>query len=179
MRLPTYLILLFILSACNATAPSSTPPPSKERVHTWARNTVDKLSAESPTHKDFQAYLDNVVISESFDYSQYNLKYDPKSNKDVIIQETDRVFLRNIGVISVLGEYCKLEWNKKNFLPMMQWQRKFVTQSERNGYYIAIVGFTHGFTMGKMDNYIEDNDIHCDDITPTLKDNLFADNFLP
>jgi hypothetical protein len=49
------------------------------------------------------------------------------------------------ATISVLAEHCQLDWEKRNFIPLMRHHRETLKMSERQ---MALVGLLHGITMG-------------------------------
>ncbi len=117
------------------------------------------------------------MILDNVDFSELNLNYDKNSNMQVALGYADKKFLRDAGVISSVAEYCDLEWDEKQFLPMMQWQRLSVPKSEIYGYQIAVVGYIHGLAQGHTDKWLSENEAECGKVREILKGNLFADKF--
>jgi hypothetical protein len=49
------------------------------------------------------------------------------------------------ATISVLAEHCQLDWERRNFIPLMRHHRETLKMTERQ---LALVGLLHGVTMG-------------------------------
>ena len=49
------------------------------------------------------------------------------------------------ATISVLAEHCQLDWERRNFIPLMRHHRETLKMTERQ---MALVGLLHGVTMG-------------------------------
>lgn len=144
-------------------------------VHTWGSQTVASLAEIYPD--SFQAMTEGAIIPNDFDYAKLSLDYDKSSNIDAELSLTEKSFLRDAGVISSIAEFCGMEWNNKNFDPIMAWHRRNLSPLERRGYKIAKTGVTHGFAQGRMDWWLKTNDPHCLKVRSILDGNLFADNF--
>ena len=65
------------------------------------------------------------------------------------------------AVISVIAKHCGLDWQQRNFLPMMKYHRENFQMAARQ---TALIGLLHGITMGMMKKSIEKK--AC---TPSLK----------
>jgi hypothetical protein len=66
--------------------------------------------------------------------------------KPPITIEEARLFMRR-GVLSGMAEPCKLDWQKRNFLPMMTYWRDTMKKTERQ---MALIGLVHGIIQGMM-----------------------------
>ena len=51
------------------------------------------------------------------------------------------------GVISVTAEHCGLDWQRRNFGPLLRHHRETLKLNERQ---LALVGLLHGITMGQV-----------------------------
>ena len=49
------------------------------------------------------------------------------------------------GSLSVVAEHCGLDWQRRNFEPLMKHHRERLRMSERQ---LALVSLLHGITMG-------------------------------
>jgi hypothetical protein len=58
------------------------------------------------------------------------------------------------GIISVLAEHCELDWEKRNFFPLMRHHRETLKMTERQ---MALVGLLHGVTMGAYEETVRKN----------------------
>ena len=69
---------------------------------------------------------------------------DEKADPPLTIPEGRAVIRR--GVLSGIAEHCGLDWQRRNFVPMMAYWRTTVKKSERQ---LALVGVVHGITRGR------------------------------
>jgi len=51
------------------------------------------------------------------------------------------------GTISIMAEHCQLDWERRNFIPLMRHHRETLKMTERQ---MALVGLLHGITMGAL-----------------------------
>jgi hypothetical protein len=51
------------------------------------------------------------------------------------------------ATISTMAEHCELDWERRNFVPLMQHHRE---RLKMNGRQMALVGLLHGVTMGAV-----------------------------
>jgi hypothetical protein len=66
-----------------------------------------------------------------------------KANPPITIDEARLVIRR--GVLSAAAEHCGLDWQRKNFEPMMTYWRHTMKKNERQ---MALIGLTHGIMQG-------------------------------
>jgi len=52
-----------------------------------------------------------------------------------------------VASISTLAEHCQLDWERRNFVPLMRHHREKLRMTERQ---MALVGLLHGITMGAL-----------------------------
>lgn len=67
---------------------------------------------------------------------------DERANPPITIAEARLVIQR--GVLSAAAEHCGLDWQKRNFIPMMAYWR----QTKKNERQMALVGLLHGIMQG-------------------------------
>ena len=145
---------------------------SEAEVIEWARLNLE--TALSQTKQIKPEFFEAALIPSDFEYPKSPADFD-ESGPPQEIATADAEFLRNVGIVSALAEHCQLEWNDRNFLPMMQWQRTRVPQSQRNGHLIYKMGFSHGYAMGTTDRILEHWEVDCDRLKSDLSGKLFAD----
>ena len=133
---------------------------NKPAVYSWSNAQIARLEKIYP-----EAFKERLLAAPSDETNQ--LPFD----------KVDLIFLRDAGIISSVAEFCGLDWAEKNYLPIMQWQRLQVSDSEKNGEKIAIAGALHGAYQGQTDGWLNDNDAKCDQARNVLDGNLFADKF--
>ena len=159
------LCLLFIISTifiygCSENEEKKTLA-TKPSVYEWSGDLIKQLADIYPD--SFQKTLLDPSTTDA--------------NSEVPFNKVELVFLRDAGIISSISEVCDLDWAEKNYLPVMQWQRTLVTEAERNGRKISMVGALHGAYQGQTDNWLQEHDAKCDEAQTILSGNLFADKF--
>jgi hypothetical protein len=55
------------------------------------------------------------------------------------------------AVISTMAEHCRLDWQRRNFEPLMAYHRAKLGMSERQ---VALVGLIHGIAMGAVGDQV-------------------------
>ena len=55
------------------------------------------------------------------------------------------------AVISVTAEHCGLDWQRRNFVPLMKNHRETLRLDDRQ---MALVGLLHGITMGQVGDVV-------------------------
>ncbi|MGJ8558756.1 MAG: hypothetical protein ACSHX3_00830 [Litorimonas sp.] len=161
----------FLVVACTSNA---TDIPDKTVVHAWGIDILNR--AISQTDAIAPSFFDLALIPADFDYS--NVSYVPGNPNSPTEVTTDNIeFLRNIGIVSALLEYCELPWDERNFLPMMQWQRALVPEPDRYGLMIAKIGTTHGYAMGITGKLLNVWQPDCARLKSDLEGHMFADVF--
>jgi len=66
-----------------------------------------------------------------------------RENPPVTIAEARIVILR--GALSAAAEHCGLDWQGRNFVPMMTYWRQNMKKNERQ---MAVIGLLHGIMQG-------------------------------
>ena len=169
-----YIVLIFtlvVLTACEKVTPIAT----KENVKYWSHNTLMSLTSDYPD--SFIEIRQSAVLSKDFNFPKGPEDFGEKADNLFITESLNASLIRDIGLISIIAEHCGLDWNERNFLPMMQWQRNYLPENERKGYKIYVIGVSHGFAMGTASQWIEENPIDCKNVKVNLKNNFFSDVF--
>ena len=163
----------FLFSACN-----SNQKPSFETVYEWSETTLNLVPHEN-NEEEWATFIQSAVLNVSFDavISRMDLEAGKYDERELEIDTKNRQFVRNVGIVSSIADYCELDFDNLNFLPMMQWQRDIVYPQNRQGNEIKYLGFAHGFAMGTTDDWLEDNSIDCDIFSERLLGNFFEDKF--
>jgi hypothetical protein len=68
------------------------------------------------------------------------------------------------ATISIMAEHCQLDWERRNFVPLMRHHRERLKMNERQ---MALVGLLHGITMGALDETVRRNPC-----TPEMKESI-------
>jgi len=167
-------ILLSIVALITAVScQESSPPPDDAEVFAWGKATL--TSAVSQTDRLRPKFFETARIPNDFEYKKTGKDFGEEEFKK--ISESNANFLRDVGIVSALAEYCKLPWNENNFLPMMQWQRTRLPDNERNGLLTYQMAVSHGYAMGITDDVLEHWKPNCDQLKTDLDGKLFADVF--
>lgn len=164
-----FFLALVAASSCQ----QSSPPPDDADVFAWGQTTLAR--AVSQTDRLQPAFFETARIPKDFEYKKTGADFGEENSKQ--ISELNANFLRNVGIVSALAEYCKLPWNEDNFLPMMQWQRTRLPKEERNGLLTYRMAVSHGYAMGITDDVLEHWQPDCDQLKIDLDRKLFADVF--
>lgn len=107
----------------------------------------------------------NLGTAKLLDGSEIGDKVDSLNNP--LISFEVATFVYDVAVISAMAETCALDWEGKNYLPLMQYLRKEQGFSE---YQMAYVGLMHGITMGSYEGTIKQSD--CDDKKEIIRNKL-------
>lgn len=163
-------VALFLIFSCA----QAKKRPSDSEVFAWAR--INLEVAFSQTDRIKPEFFEVTRIPDDFDYAKT-----PESFYEVrpprTITDDNASFLSDVGIVSALAEHCKLQWEERNFLPMMQWQRARLPKSEHRGSLIYRIGVSHGFAMGKTELILKHWKIDCDRFKTDIEGRLFADMF--
>ena len=68
-----------------------------------------------------------------------------KANPPITVAEAHSVILR--ATLSALAERCGLDWQQRNFLPMMAYWRTTQNKNERQ---MSLIGLLHGIMVSKV-----------------------------
>ncbi|WP_427452535.1 hypothetical protein [Litorimonas sp. WD9-15] len=156
--LTIFTLLALVLSSCA----NNEDIPSKQTVHDWSETTLKGMTANQST--DFETFIESVLMTDTTDI--------PKT-----FEALDFTIVIKTGTISSFAEHCGLDYDKNNFDPMMYWQRQHLPESEHSGEKISMIGFFHGYGMGKVDNWLKENEVDCSAMRASLKGQLFKDKF--
>ncbi len=95
-----------------------------------------------------QAALDNIQSARCGSDRCAPATAEEKKNPPLSLAETSQVFGR--GLFSGGGEICGLDWNKRNFQPMVAyWQKQ-----KKNDRQIALIGIIHQISMQQIQKQI-------------------------
>lgn len=170
------MIRLFILTsaivfcACSGSGPVA----SKADVYSWGSENLE--TAMSQTDVVLPKFFEVALVPSDFNYDTVE-DLNVSADEPVSISPDNALFLRDVGIVSALAEYCDLPWNERNFLPMMQWQRAHLSKDERQGVLITRIGFSHGFAMGRTGTLLNVWQPDCTLLRNDLDGRMFADVF--
>ena len=124
--------LLTALFAVDASAQGSSPDPlSDDRVHKFLMLALDNIG---------QARCENNAPCAAATAEE-------KANPPITIEEARLVVRR--AVLSGIAGSCNLDWQKRNFLPMMAYWRSTKKKTERQ---MALITLVHGIMQGMMES---------------------------
>ena len=146
---------------------------SVDDVAEWSAKLLADVSGEVEIYGDA---ANATLLPEDFQFGD-DLRYTGDRGTDRTIPLKDREILRNVGIVSGMAEGCGLDWADRNFLPMMQWQRSRLPESDRNGLYVAKLGASHGVAMQIGSLLTQLPDFDCDSFRAAVDGSMFVDRF--
>ena len=172
MALNKLALLIFIHTFLVTACSKNNPVPNDSDVFAWGHSTLHLTLSQ--TDKISPDFFDLALIPHDYDYSKGKYDSPPTDEK---VNSLNAQFLSHVGIVSSLADYCSLDWNDQNFLPMMQWQRSRPPKQKRNGQLISRIGFAHGYAMGTTDELLKVWQPNCDQLTSDLDGQFFSEKF--
>src|SRR5882672_6903363 len=130
LQLP-FLLVAWVISVGGTLAQDMQPssPFSDEQVHRVLMLALDNIT---------RARCDNVKPCAAATAEE-------KTNPPVSISEARSIMHR--GIISARAEHCGLDWQTRNYAPMLSYWRHGIRKSERQ---MALIGLIHGIVLGML-----------------------------
>jgi len=156
---PQILPAIFLglsLSSCE----QKSLPPEPHSVYNWSEENLNILGSNRSSN-EWRTFLAAALIPEDFSYRKSRRDFSDGQGPVFEIDKRNFETVRNIGITSSIADFCELDYEGLNFLPLMQWQRSQLPESIQNGYEIYVIGVAHGYAMGKTDDWLETNKIDC------------------
>jgi hypothetical protein len=101
-------------------------------------------SGDEPVHKLLMLALDNISRGLCEGKNRCApATAEERANPPITIAEARLVITR--GALSAAAEHCALDWQGRNFVPMMAYWRHTLKKNERQ---MALIGLLHGITQG-------------------------------
>ena len=166
----TLLPLALLLSAC------ANPPPPPSAIYAWAADTV-ALIPHDASPSEWSALLIDAQIPRDFPFSKTRADFGDGKTPVFDIDPRNFEAVAKAGITSSIAEYCKLDYEELNFLPLMQWQRSQLPESAQYGYEIYVLGVAHGYAMGSTDNWLQTHAIDCTTFEQSLDGQFFSQVF--
>lgn len=171
IRSLTFLPLALLLSACA----KSLPPPTPADVSRWADVNVAYIPPVPSA--DWEALLISARIPSEYAYPKSRLDFNGGKDPVFDIEDWNWEMVKNTGIASSVADFCKLDYEALNYFPMMDWQRSQLPDVVSNGYEIYVLGFAHGYAMGKTDQWLETNGMDCAGFEKAFADRFFSEVF--
>jgi len=160
--------------AINSACTKTNPVANDSEVFQWAQDNLN--IAFSQTDQIKPKFFERAKIPTDYKYKKTYLDFNETiAPTPISLENAD--FLRDVGIVSALAEHCKLPWNEKQFLPMMQWQRNRNPDMNRQGYKIYTIALSHGYAMGITDTLLKTWQPDCEQFKSDFEGKLFADKF--
>ena len=175
MTLKPLIIFTLLSAALLAACAPKQEVPSKADALEWSETTLNIVTAGYPSSLD--TLIRDAVIPKTFKFNQTPKSLGEAENYTYFPDDQNAQFLRNVGIVSSLADHCKLDFDNLNFLPMMSWQREYLSRSEHSGYKIYVIGVSHGYAMGSTDKWLQDNPIDCTRFKDNFKGRSFKESF--
>ncbi len=166
------IFLGVIFSSCS----QKSVPPEPQSVSNWAEDNL-RILAQSNSPDEWNTFLATALIPEDFSYRKSRQDFNDGQGPVFEIDKRNLETVRNIGIASSVADFCGLDYETLNFLPMMQWQRSQLPESARNGYEIYVVGVAHGYAMGKTDELLDSIEIDCVKFSKDMNRRFFSQAF--